>query len=51
MLEILNEEQKILDLIQQMPEVRQIVENLEKLSCNCTDLASKLFTVYTEHLV
>ncbi|KAL4230475.1 Vacuolar protein sorting-associated protein 37A [Mactra antiquata] len=44
MLEILNEEEKILDLIQQVPEVKQIVENLEKLSLSCTDLAKENLT-------
>jgi predicted RNase H-like nuclease (RuvC/YqgF family) len=41
MLELLNEEEKVLELIQNMPEVQQVVTEREKQSCKCTELASK----------
>lgn len=43
LLELVNEEERILDIIQSMPEVLKVVEEREKMSCKCTDLASKLF--------
>jgi len=41
MLELVNEEDRVLDIIQSMPEVLRVVEDREKMSCKCTDLASK----------
>ena len=41
MLELLNEEEKVLEIIQNMPEVQQVVTEREKQSCKCTELASK----------
>ncbi|KAL3880386.1 hypothetical protein ACJMK2_032630 [Sinanodonta woodiana] len=39
LLEILNEEEKILEMIQKMPRVHQIAEEREAVSFKCTDLA------------
>lgn len=41
MLELLNEEEKVLELIQNMPEVQQVVTEREKQSCKCTELAKE----------
>ncbi|XP_045205161.1 vacuolar protein sorting-associated protein 37A-like [Mercenaria mercenaria] len=41
MLEILNEEEKILEIIQKMPQVQQVVQEREKQSCKCTELAKE----------
>lgn len=37
--EILEEENKILEIIQEMPQIQTIAEEREKISCKCTDLA------------
>ena len=39
--EILEEENKILEIIQELPQIKTIAEEREKISCKCTDLASK----------
>ncbi|KAK3576424.1 hypothetical protein CHS0354_025185 [Potamilus streckersoni] len=41
LLEILNEEEKILEMIQSMPRVHQIAEEREAMSFKCTDLAKE----------
>lgn len=41
LLEIVNEEEKILEIIQNMPEVKRVVEEREKISCRCTELAKE----------
>lgn len=39
--ELLNEEDKILEMIQKLPDVCRIVEERENLSRKCIELASK----------
>lgn len=39
--EILEEENKILEIIQELPQIKTIAEEREKISCKCTDLAKE----------